>query len=340
MTQLYPAAAGQPSSRRRLILAALIAALALVAAVTGLTPTAAGAAQISGAITNVTVTPPANSSGSTAINEDWCVPDGTQAGDTFSQTLPVQMTNWPPGFDLRDPNGNLVATASISTTTPAIVTFTMTPYAETHQDVCGTATFSGTLSSGTYGGTTQTLTFTDNDGTTFTSTVPVPPDTTSDRAEGQKIGGFTRPGDQCRTNQTDCIFWGIQSPLGPFKSGSMTDSARPGQVFDCATAVLKIGNASGPNMAFVPTGLLTAGVTITCTPTQIGVTYGAVPAKQMVELFVDVNTTGGDNDGAIGHHHQLQGRRQRQRHPDAEDRDRQVRHRRRAAGRRLRHRTR
>ncbi len=87
---------------------------------------AVGAAQIAGAITNVVITPPSQAGAGLKISEDWCVPDGTKAGDTFSQTLPTQLGGFPASFDLTDAAGDVIANATISTTTPAVVTFTMT----------------------------------------------------------------------------------------------------------------------------------------------------------------------------------------------------------------------
>jgi hypothetical protein len=292
----YSSDAISTSGRRRRVAAAIGVALALI----GLAfraPTA-GAALISGAITNVVVNPPAGAGGGLRVDESWCVPDGTKSGDTFTQTLPDQLGGFPAGFELTDASGQLVATAAISPTKPTRVTFTMTAYAETHQHVCGTAHFTG-YAAQRYAGTDQTLVTTNDDGTTFTSKVTIPPSKVIDHGKGVKTGWFSTPSDQCRTEQTDCITWAIDSPLGPLASGSMTDIAPAGEVFDCAKVATYLGDATGPNGAFahgVPYG---SGVTISCTPTQVSASFGALPAGKMLQLSIPASLTSGDNAGDV-----------------------------------------
>ena len=78
---------------------------------------AAQAAELSGVITGITTTP----TNPTTISRirttvTWCVPSNTKEGDTFGLTLPVQLVGVPTPFFLRDPDGKVVAEATVSTT--------------------------------------------------------------------------------------------------------------------------------------------------------------------------------------------------------------------------------
>jgi hypothetical protein len=201
----------------------------------------ASAAVVPDAITGVTTT---IATGGTVTNHlTWCVPDTSKPGDTFSLTLPDQLGFFDPSFPLDDSSGDVVANASITSTPPDVATFTLTNYIATHSHVCGTAMFTSYFNSKKYAGTTQTLTYVTSSGQTYTTTVTVPPLPVVNRTGGAKTGHFTNPLDQCRTDATDCIQWNLQSPIGPFTSGTMTDQVAAGQTIDCTTVppVMEIG---------------------------------------------------------------------------------------------------
>src|ERR1022692_4642002 len=72
----------------------LLAVIAMTVAALALQGRRADAARITGAITNVTLTPTNPSTGSQVnTTMDYCVPNGTVAGDTFTLTLASQLTN-------------------------------------------------------------------------------------------------------------------------------------------------------------------------------------------------------------------------------------------------------
>jgi hypothetical protein len=102
----------------------------------------AQAAVIDEAVQSVTVTPPKpKPSDNIRSVVKFCVPDGSQAGDHFTLTMPEYLTGFPRAFPIKDPSGAVVARVTVSTGTPAVATFTMTDYVETHRNVCGSASF-------------------------------------------------------------------------------------------------------------------------------------------------------------------------------------------------------
>ena len=81
----------------------------LLVALTALAlPITANAAVIDGAVIDISVTP-TNPGIYDPVRAtiDWCVPNGTAAGDTFTVDMPEQLTSFPPGFDLLAPGGEL-----------------------------------------------------------------------------------------------------------------------------------------------------------------------------------------------------------------------------------------
>jgi len=136
----------------------LIGSLLLVAGAAGIAAAnPVRAATIPNPVIDITVTPPnPRLSDPVRTNVQWCVPDSAANGDTFSIALPPELTGLPRGFDLRDPSGALVATASIAGT-PGVATFTFTDFVDTHTNVCGTAFFESRLDSSLIPGNTYTL---------------------------------------------------------------------------------------------------------------------------------------------------------------------------------------
>jgi hypothetical protein len=234
--------AGSPRRGRRALRlsAALLATLALAgtAALTG-TAAPARAAEIDGAITDVTVTPTAPRQGSQLTTTiAWEVPDDTKTGDTFTLTLSEHLKNLPTGFALRDPaTGAVVADATVVGTRPSVVTFTMTAYAESHLNVSGKAfvrsDFEGST---TPSGVPTPFTSTTNDGRDFT-TVVTPTGVLRGSDVVTKFGTYTAA-DQGRVVADDFLVWSVNTPMGPFDSATLTDSVPAGQAwsFDCDTA--------------------------------------------------------------------------------------------------------
>jgi hypothetical protein len=272
---------------------------------------AAHAAVIDGAVTEITVTP-TNPRPSDAIRTtiDWCVPDGTQAGDTFTIVMPEQLGGFPPGFPLTDPTGELVATATIGGN-PVTATFTMTDYAETRIGVCGDAFFESRLTASNVANTTQTLVYLVNGTTRFERVIEVSGAGGPRRGQGVKRGEFTDPSDQCRTDTTNCLEWVLTSRVGPYDTVSFVDVAADGLSFSCDSLSLLYWtvNPDGTRGSSSTPGAVGATATIDCTSGRVSVETGPVPADMLVRLRIpstpDEPTPGGGrvyaNDASIGH---------------------------------------
>lgn len=125
---------------RRLTRSARLTGALLLTVSFGVAGVAADAAVIPDAITDVRIE-------ETRIDRwhqfklhlDWSVPDGSQAGDMFTLGLPAELEATDgTRFALRAPEGQVVANAVID---GDVVTFTLTPYAQTHDGVHGAAWF-------------------------------------------------------------------------------------------------------------------------------------------------------------------------------------------------------
>lgn len=118
------------------------------------------------------------------ISGQWSVPDGSQPGDTFSMTLPSELSAYTSDFDLAAPDGSPVGHCVVVGTS-AVMTCTLNDYVLTHTDVHGDffflATAARTTSSntGTYvvDGTNVDVTW--NEGGTGSGIInaPTPPAT-------------------------------------------------------------------------------------------------------------------------------------------------------------------
>lgn len=255
-------------------LAALIAFGVAAAATLALAPMSAShAATIDQAIQGVTITPknPVQTSQLTT-NIEWCVPDSTKQGDTFTLTLPSRLRNLPTGFTLPDPNRKVVATATISRATPAVVTFTMTSYAETHTAVCGTAyvrsDFDGTS---TPSGKTTAFTSVSGDGRRFTTNI-TPSGTFGKHTQPVMYGTWSRA-DQGRTTPRDFLVWHTDTPTGPFSAASTVQTVPAGQSwrFDCTKVKTFSGTLAGNgNLTRV---VATKPSAVACSTTKVAVTW-------------------------------------------------------------------
>ena len=268
----------------------LLVALALVAGV-GLASAGgrpAAAAVIDGAVRDITVSP-TNPRPNQAIRTtiDWCVPNGTQAGDTFTITMPEQLGGFPPTFPLLDPSGELVATARVGGN-PVTATFTMTDYAETRVGVCGDAFFESRMDANEVADTTQTLVYEVNGDLTFERTIEVQAAAGPVRTQGVKRGEWSDPDDQCRTSTTDCIEWVLTTRVGPYDSVEFVDLAADGLAFSCAdlSLVYWTVNPDGTREDSFAPGAVGATSDIDCTADAVTVVTGPVPADMLVRLRI------------------------------------------------------
>ncbi len=290
---------------------ATMAVAALLLAGGAVASQTAHAAVIDGAVTEITVTP-TNPRPSDTIRTtiDWCVPDGTQAGDTFTIVMPEQLGGFPPGFPLTDPSGQLVATATIGGN-PVTATFTMTDYAETRIGVCGDAFFESRLTASNVANTTQTLVYVVNGTTRFERVIEVSGAGGPRRGQGVKRGEFADPSDQCRTDTTNCLEWVLTSRVGPYDTVSFVDVAADGLSFSCDSLSLLYWtvNPDGTRGSSSSPGAVGATATIDCTSARVSVETGPVPADMLVRLRIpstpDEPTPAGGrvypNDASIGH---------------------------------------
>lgn len=245
------------------------------------------AAVIPDPVTAITVTP-SNPRINDPVRTDivWCVPDSSTQGDTFEVALPPQLVQLPKNFNLRDPNGVLVATAVISGT-PAVATFTFNSYIDTHTGVCGTAFFESRLDSSLSPGTSYTLTYVVNQVRTFEPVITITPGTTpTGRGSAKKGAYFDDPTDECRTVAEACLGWYIESQLGPFNSVTVNDTAPAGTTFVCAQVTVRLWsvNVNGSlNQNFAPAA---GSVSVTCSPGQLTVVASNVPADRLVRVLV------------------------------------------------------
>lgn len=267
----------------------ILTSVAAVAALTFGTSQVAQAAVIQDAITGVTVasaTPAQNSQVTTTIK--WCVPNGTKEGDTFTLALSSHLEDLPLGFELDDPKtGDEVASAVLSETKPAVITFTMTSYAASHLNTCGSAFLtSGFDSATTPSGVTTPFTFTTGDGTIFTTDV-TPTGEIGDRGFAIKYGSYTRA-DQGRVTPADFLAYRIDTPVGPFDTATVTDV--PGDQawrFDCSTIAF-LDVTTDADYGFV-SEVPTQPTSSVCTPTSLTVEWGSQAALHYGETQISVS---------------------------------------------------
>jgi len=270
-------------------LGSLVAVAALVAGGAAIATHKAGAATVDGVVIDVAVTPTNPFPGEQVrTNLTWCVPDGTQAGDTFNLTLSEYLQNLPSGFALADgDDGPVVANATISNTSPAVATFTMTDYVTTHLNVCGTAFIQSAASNALTGGVTVPFTFTAGD-RTFTTDV-TPRAYTGTGLDGSfKYGGWPTA-DQGHTVATDAVRWRIITPRGPATSSTITDNPPDGQNINCAKTQLEVGTKDPGGTISNPQPYTDPATTISCTQDSITVVTGAFPADHAVRMTIIVD---------------------------------------------------
>ncbi|NYE95828.1 putative surface anchored protein [Psychromicrobium silvestre] len=264
-----------PFSFAVLLLAALLAFLGLTALAAP-----AQAADIPGAITKVTVTPQ-NPAQYDPINVavDWAIPDGSNAGDTFSLTLPPELMALTTSFDIKDASGNLVATAQVVN---GEVVFTLTDFVETHVNVKGSASFETQFNEVVTPGQPITLDF----GVAGTTTVTPSAGTPVDQTKPHKYGYWIDAAGNGSVVPTDRIRWTISSPIGPYNTALFEDTQGAGQQNDCTSLAAQVStgfNATGDasSWAALPAGSLTVA---SCTGTTFSATIQPVPAGQMVSV--------------------------------------------------------
>jgi uncharacterized repeat protein (TIGR01451 family) len=256
----------------------------------------ADAADIPGAITGVSVREDTVGYwGSMHVDLNWSVPDSAQAGDTFTFTLPAALDELTTGFQLKAPDGQVVANASFS---GGVVTFTLTSYADTYHQVAGTAWFEATWDHSVVdGGETVHLEFPTST-TVFTDDVAVPGVGGVNRDQPRKYGYWTNQADQGHTLPDGALAWGLESTLGPWDTVRFQDAPDGGHVIDCTTVWISFGTTFDPvtNEVTHWESVDPSTYQLSCSATAIDLSVGPVPAGQVVHL--DYRTTITDQTAA------------------------------------------
>ncbi|MCB0972254.1 MAG: DUF11 domain-containing protein, partial [Acidimicrobiales bacterium] len=262
------------------ILAAAIGGIALAATVRD-----ALAAEIPSAITSVSVRE--DSVGvwdAVTVDIEWSVPDSASSGDTFRFTLPDALDPSVSGFELRAPDGQVVANAAISGTS---VTFTLTDYVDTYSSVSGTAFFQNSIDRSvvTDDGDVP-VTFQVHGGVTFTDVVEVTGTGYQiDRTVARKYGYFVDGQDQGRTDPVEAIAWSVESAMGPAATVEITDAPGAGHEIACSTVDVQIADAFEANGDIAAQHAADPGAyTLTCTAGAIGLTYTGLGDGEVVRL--------------------------------------------------------
>ena len=291
----------KPSVRRRFPVLAL--SLIVAGAASGIVASMpVEAATIVDPVLDITVTP-ADPRLSDPVRTDvkWCVPDSASAGDTFSIALPPELVQLPKGFPLRDPNGFLVANATIAGN-PAVATFTFTDYVDAHVNVCGTAFFESRLDSSLTPGQTYALTYVVNGVTTFEPVVTIRQGgTTSGRPSARKGAYFDDPTDECRTVATGCLGWYLETQLGPFSSITITDDGLVGATFECASMSVRLWSVDASGNLLTSFSPASAGVTVTttCSPASFEVVATNIPANRLLRVLIRATPQALDAAGGV-----------------------------------------
>lgn len=249
----------------------------------------ASAAEIA-AVTDITVTQPDGTGAWDGghLNVDWCVPNGTQAGDTFTVELPSWMVVANGlTFDLPDPaNGSVVATAVVS---GQVVTFTMTAYAETHINVCGTAWLRVDWGDSANFGGTNPYSFTVNGvSNQFPGSISIDPKF-GDPNAADKFGDYSIiPDPSLPAN--DHIAWGAytrtltSTDIGNTVTIQDTAPSGAGWVFDCSTVFSVYHTTAGVWIDVLDP----SAYTVTCRPTSLTFTATVTAAMVGYQLAVEI----------------------------------------------------
>jgi hypothetical protein len=248
-------------------------------------------------ITGVTVTPAAPAVGAQVTTKiSFCVPNGATASRAFSVRLAPELTDLPTRLELIDSAGGVDGTVTIAPGRPAVATFALNAYVNTHRNVCGTATvhsnFSGILAPPKV---TTPLTFTDDNGVRHTAKIR--PTGTSSSDYDRSYGAFTTA-DQGRTAGKDSLAWHLISKAGPLAGDHITGRIGPGQTIDCSSITVYDSTLVGQIYVHKSTNTAaTAAAHAGCTATGLAFNSGPVPAGDLLDVryLAHVTAPNGDN---------------------------------------------
>lgn len=248
MTPSRPARLRAPLSR-------VLTGMATAALLLGGSAAWSNAATVPSAITDVAIRQDTTTAGSAmTLDVRWRVPDGTRGGDTFTLTLPPELSALDgTSFDLADGGGAVVATAVVR---DRDVLFTVTDYAQHHIGVHGSAFFTVQLSRSLQPGP-HDLVFRAA-GLVFRDVIQVRPQPDDDYSTSATKWARWIPAGTPGIPAPDRIHWAITGPrVAGLAPVTFTDTPGPGQAIDCASLTMWSGtaNISGElvGKTFVPT---------------------------------------------------------------------------------------
>jgi hypothetical protein len=266
----------------------LVALLAMVALLVTAAPSRADV--IPDAITSIRTTATHVDEGDeVTFTCTWAVPDGSSPGDTFDLTLPEQL-KWVGSrtFDLRAPDGSVVAKAVVDDTDHVV--FTLGAYVASHtRDVHGTCTFV-TLYSTAGTGHDVDLEF-----QTGAEVIRVPVGTdepcTSNCAGSRDDAGKDMWWLDAAQTATRSVVW-TPATSADSTTVTITDTPAPGLALDCATVEAHIGTHLGATGKLTqPYDDATLPATVTCTPARLVVRWSSVPEGEYAEVRVNAAVT-------------------------------------------------
>lgn len=165
----------------------MIAAFTLLFAFLVPTQNAAHAAELDGVIIDVQTEGSVAPGDQFRVDITWELPDSAQPGDTFSMQLPDELLPLEESFEVRDPDGNVIATAEV---VDGVVVFTLTDYVLDHIDVSGTAYFWLEVSDDAQPGEDVTIDWDIDDSVKIEIEEPGDGDWVNERNKGQKHGTY------------------------------------------------------------------------------------------------------------------------------------------------------
>jgi uncharacterized surface anchored protein len=250
--------------------------------------TRASAATIDNAITSVSIKQ-ASAGPNTAMELDltWAVPDSSNSGDTFTLKLPAALSSMTTSFDLLAPDSSVVAKATVVN---GLVTFTLTNYVDTHNNVHGSAFFAVRWSKAESSVTGPvTLDFTAGSEVFHDVVTKTGTGTTAPRTNPHKSGFWTNVGT---VTGTDALTWTLDSGSGPFNTAKFTDHLSAGQTYDCSTLrfrLLKIDSTGAiTSIATLPASKV---ISSSCTTSSLSATLGPAVAGQVLRVTYMTDVT-------------------------------------------------
>ncbi|MEO3940242.1 Ig-like domain-containing protein [Paenarthrobacter nicotinovorans] len=274
--------------------ASLIAAvLAVVMAVLGLGMSAlpANAAELTDAeITLTTESVVSSQWDQVDLTCEWSVPDNSQPGDTFSLQLPTQL-RWfgVTSFDLQNPDGETVATATANDS--GLVVFTLTDFvAEQPLNVGGTCSFSTQYSVDPGDGGVEELSFTVGSSVLRVPVVVQP--CTSDcgpsvPTEAGKAMWWVDPAQTV----LESVFY--MPPMSAKTNDVVViDTPSAGMEIDCSQVTPRVGRVLNDDGNITePYANEKYPATLDCTPQKLTASWTGLPEGLHVELYVVTRVT-------------------------------------------------